>query len=412
MTYSRLVTSFSLGLIMLVVAMAPIGLPPPASVDAGHDNPATSHLIEGIKPTAGRIVRNVILGNPIPVCSDDLPISTKAAAQRWNSFFRKQAFQLKGVGTDSTVFESTDPECAAAASRNSLGIGSVLVVRDDPVDGECMGTACIFRLLTRPDTDWDTITGQPVIYVADYEVEGSDERDPLSDGHVRVTRSITHELGHVFGLEDYQFAFCADPPPGTLNTRNYTTSPTIMLGVPAPGNPARRCYSDTPTDQDKFDFRSSYVPADPIALENQSGPRGEYEAVIAWEAFGVHVEVGFSIHRQYAPGVWAPVHTHAALPLIRPPNDFDFPLQPATITLTGQPLGPQRYRVVALTDAPLQDDVAASGEIRVMVKGPPPLAPTGLTASGVVRGINMAWDLATDDPPINGYQYRLDSGEW
>ena len=47
-----------------------------------------------------------------------------------------------------------------------------------------------------------------------------------------------------------------------------------------------------------------------------------------------------------------------------------------------------------------------------MVKGPPPLAPTGLTASGVVMGINMAWDLATDDPPINGYQYRLDSGEW
>ncbi len=84
MTYSRTVAIACFVVIMLVTALTPIGLPRPTSVDAGHDNPVTSHLIDSKKTTGGRIVRNVILGNPIPVCSDDLPISTKAAAKAWN----------------------------------------------------------------------------------------------------------------------------------------------------------------------------------------------------------------------------------------------------------------------------------------------------------------------------------------
>ena len=78
-TYSRVVTSVGLAMIMLVVALAPIGLPGPISVDAGHDDPATSHLIPGHVAKSGRIVRNVILGAPIPVCTDHYPESAKIA---------------------------------------------------------------------------------------------------------------------------------------------------------------------------------------------------------------------------------------------------------------------------------------------------------------------------------------------
>ena len=178
-----------------------------------------------------------------------------------------------------------------------------------------------------------------------------------------------------------------------------------------------RCHAKFPTSKDESDYRLSYVPEDPVALGDEATSPSANEVVIAWDAFNVHVENEFRIYRKRAEDIWELAGTHAALPLppaglILPLPELDEVRQRARVTLRGQPLGPQRYRVVALTDAPLQDDVAASGEIRVMVKGPPPLAPTGLTASGVVMGINMAWDLATDDPPINGYQYRLDSGEW
>ena len=81
MTYSRLVAVLCFVVIMLITALTPIGLPRHTSVDAGHDDPATSHLTDLIDfdLAGGRIVQNVIKGDAIPVCSDDLPLSTNAA---------------------------------------------------------------------------------------------------------------------------------------------------------------------------------------------------------------------------------------------------------------------------------------------------------------------------------------------
>ena len=81
MTYSRSVAVLCFIVVMLIAALTPIGMPGPTTVDADHDQPATSHLRDPAKfpKTGGRIVRNVILGDPIPVCSNDLPISTNAA---------------------------------------------------------------------------------------------------------------------------------------------------------------------------------------------------------------------------------------------------------------------------------------------------------------------------------------------
>ena len=417
MSYSRLVTAFSIAIIMLVMALAPIGLPSPTAVDAGHDGPTTSHLIRGHGAVDGRIVRNVILGKPIPVCSDAFPESAKAAAEQWNTFFQrtmfgKQVFQLK---SGRSVYTIMDAACTREQVDPRLGIDSVLILQDP---GKlCPDEACIYRGLTRPNDAWDTIIGQPVMFVkASPAGDSDDDEEGLSDGDARVTYLITHELGHVFGLANYLSAYCGAAPAGAYQS-NYTTVPTVMGPIPRPGGTLGGCSSETPTDQDKRDFRLSYVPSGPTILEGESSSPRANEALIAWDAFRVHVENGFEIQRKRADGTWETVGTHEALPLPRP--RFTLPLpeldevrQRARVTLRGQPLGLQRYRVVALTRAPLQDDVAASGEIRVIVKGPPPLAPTGLTASGVVMGINLSWDLATDDPPINGYQYRLDSGEW
>ena len=419
MPYSRVVVGFGLGMLMLVVALAPIGLPPPANVDASHDGPTTSHLLEPDRHgrNAGRIVRNVIVGNAIPVCSDDLPISTKAAAERWNSFFGKQVFQLEANGT---VFESTDPRCAWRASNASLGIGSVLV-EQDLTGCRQVATGCIYLDAGgAPNREWDTYIGRPAIYIQNYPTEDVlfNRRDVLPDGHDRVTRTVTHELGHVFGLDDYPSRFCGPAPPGTPDRLDYTTVPTIMGPAQRADGTTSDCHSASPTSKDERDYRLSYVPEDPIALPDEATSPLANEVLIAWDAFNVHVENEFRIYRKRAEGIWELAGIHAALPL--PPPRLILPLpeigevrQRARVTLRGQPLGSQRYRVVALTRAPLQDGhVAASGEIGVIVKGPPPNRPTGLTASGVVLGINLSWDEATDDPPINGYQHRIDSGEW
>ena len=70
----RLGIAFLSFISMFVVTLAiPAEFPGRAGVNAGHDDPGTSHLSHGF------IARNVVLGNPIKVCTNVLPTSTELA---------------------------------------------------------------------------------------------------------------------------------------------------------------------------------------------------------------------------------------------------------------------------------------------------------------------------------------------
>lgn len=153
-------------------------------------------------------------------------------------------------------------------------------------------------------------------------------------------------------------------------------------------------------------YRWSYVPEPPEIDGDLSGPRDVGEAHIAWDATNVHVEIGFSVERKSKGGDWEQIGPrYRAIPRTGS--------QIVEVTLTEQDPGRQTYRVVSKTFAPRQRAfIAASGEISFVVKGPPPNTPTGVVGSGVVNGISLRWDVATDVPPIEGYEYKVNAGAW
>ncbi len=227
--------------------------------------------------------------------------------------------------------------------------------------------SCIDRVDTPPDKDWDTYRGQLAIYIADSVTRGS-STVVLKDGDASVTRSITHELGHVFGLGNWK---CGNASQVSSMPRIYTSDLTIM----GPSNGS--CSASIPVFRDKRDFQSSYVPAAPTALGHLSRSPSPNTAIVWWDAYGVHVEKAFAIERENKHGDWEVVATHEPLPLpatepVLDPFQPGLPLQPTDQIVTGQDPGWQTYRVVALTEAPLQNTVATFGEIRIFVEPAPP----------------------------------------
>ena len=77
------------------------------------------------------LLRNLIKGQPIPVCSADYPNATKEAMRRWNEALGITAFQWKSDVVDqcgTTLDEDVD-----AKDRPQDGIGSIVVVGEaDP----------------------------------------------------------------------------------------------------------------------------------------------------------------------------------------------------------------------------------------------------------------------------------------
>lgn len=188
----------------------------------------------------------------------------------------------------------------------------------------------------------------------------------LDDGDARVTRTITHELGHVFGLGNWR---CSTLLQVNDMPRVFTSERTVL------GPSAGHCSEATPQNRDRMDFQSSYVPIAPIARQDYSNSPRVNTALVTWDAFRVHVEKGFAVQRKDGRGAWIEVASHDPLPLVQglsivsPLGDLVL-LPPASLSLTGEVPGIQYYRVVALTDAPLQNAVAASGEVEVEAQSP------------------------------------------
>lgn len=361
-----------------------------SSITADHEDPS-SHLTDPReRPLAGgRIVRNAIEGRTIRVCSLVYPESTKIAIARWNS-------GRHSLMKDVFVFETDDPSlllsreqwCGGSGGIDRYGITGVVILRET-IEYNCKAAGCINRTTPRPSVEWDTYVGRIEIYIGDYDT-GSAMREVLDDGDLRVTRTITHELGHVFGLGNWQ---CGDSGQVGTMPRVFTRDMTIM----GPSN--GMCSAAEPQPRDQDDFRSSYVPIAPIARQDYSATMSPNSATVTWDAYRVHVEKGFAVERKDANGDWVFVGMHDPLPLtqvIPNPVDRNAPWQQASQVLTGQVPGTQCYRVVSLTDAPLQNRVAASGEIEIDVQAPPaPIVPC--SAPGPVPTSTDPGDPPTED---------------
>ena len=412
--------SIATRLLLLLTFVSALGLgvvwvyqPNTPMVHADHDDPYTTHLMRnpsGTKITDGRIVRNIIDRNDIPVCSDDYPRSAGFAATRWNAFFEyKPVFRVRD---DFTAFPTNDPVCQLSNARRLVGVHSVVISYDDT---ECDYSACIYTGRYAPNEAWDSFTGQPQAYIGKYRERDSStgviSRTHLLDNDARVTRSITHELGHVFGFGDYKNFHCASTPIGELYTFDYTTNPTVMSPGQSPSGSTGPCYADRPTShQDELVYHASYIPEPPV-VDSTVTPSSPREGVVKFviDVAYVHVENKFEIQRRTVNDTWRIVDGHVALPLR---GDRDT-AQPIRVELYEQPPGLQVYRVVSKSNAPrLGSDVSASAEVQVVVKGPVPRTPSGLAGVALVNGISLTWDEAGDDPAIEGYEYRLNGGTW
>ena len=249
---------------------------------------------------------------------------------------------------------------------------------------------------TKKNKMWQSYYGRgeivinPTIYCRDIGTEPTAvcARD---SSEVRANRNlvhdITHELGHILGLADY---YCnrhnADGTrhddylaPGTVAVLN---SWNLAVGCdPKGGNP---------TQLDKADYRTAYLPA---TVTNVKGTAGVQAVTLTWDQANVFVESDFEI--QWYDG------TNWVEEKVVDPNEV-------SAVLKQQPVGEQRYQIVARTEALPESEVGhghahgpASAEVSVTVRLASPANPR-VTASSA-SSLTLAWD-AVDG--ADGYGVR------
>ena len=224
----------------------------------------------------GWITRNLIDGNPIPVCSDDYPTATQTAIGRWNTALGIKALSL----SESCITEARE----MGAWEQSAGIISVTVSRGNMIgtteagdtiydgklettkDGEaklvtctsyggCAGAEERGHNYTEGIEDWRSYHGRA-------EVVMNPVTHPTDGESAGLLRAITHELGHIIALADY-FCGLADVEhpdyllPGTKSLMNSWT----IVGTRPNDPPSCDLPGGKPTELDKRDYRTAYLPA-------------------------------------------------------------------------------------------------------------------------------------------------------
>ena len=158
----------------------------------------------------------------------------------------------------------------------------------------------------------------------------------------------------------------------------------------AEDDPQVSCSVTVPSVRDKIDFRASYIPASPEVIHKCSGAPQPGQALIVFEAVHVRVENRFVVERKGRDGSWVDVDVVTAAPLF-PNRDSDVLHGRAK----GQTPGWATYRVVADTEAPLQNVIAASEGTRIKVlPSLPPLV--ACTPGPVPRSIDPGDPLPMD----------------
>ncbi len=374
-----------------------------ADLGDGHTRAQRSNVFEArdddLRP--GRITRNLATGNALVVCSEVFPEATRKAVRRWNDRLRRTIL----------VFEDDEENCAdlevvpGGGWEAEAGIAGVFVsvgtddakgyrgrvvtnemcrsdsfacVRQDDVDPILRTRYGRLEVIVNPQ-QFCRDAGAPPSAMCDINIQLADVD---TDDDLRFL--IAHELGHALSLADY---YCQHRDPGNPDNASnrhpdFVDVPTLMNSFSFSGIDLRRtCNSPdgSPTPRDVNDYRTIYLPA---GVTDLVGEANLQTVTLTWDQTDVFVESHFEIQRAVGAG-WVEV--------ARSPANAE------SATLTSQPGGEQRYRVVsatmALSEGPDRHGHLhgpASEEVEIIL---PPVI-NSVTASGTSLTANFNWEGA------------------
>ncbi len=156
----------------------------------------------------GWITRNLIDGNPIPVCSDDYPTATQGAIHRWNTALGIEAFATSescitedmGVGAWDlsagiiSVTVSRGNWIRTTSAGNTVYEGKLETTKDGEVKrvrcsshGGCGGADERGQNETEENEDWRSYHGRAQVIM-------NPVAHPTDGDSADLLRGITHEL--------------------------------------------------------------------------------------------------------------------------------------------------------------------------------------------------------------------------
>ena len=405
------------------------------------------------------ITRNLVVGRPIPVCSDDFPNATREAIARWNEALQITAFIMLGglaacdTSTPKDEFEPGDLVINLIVARGIMdGNDSV-----SPIDSSIGCPGRFFdmgkwKLTNRACAGFDHMgynnDGDPFVHSANeelrtyygrahvivnpwlqqycrdiYPTPAPDPSPPSPPGctedpakrpyNTNLVQDLTHELGHILGLADY---YCnhsgvrvweeaeGDETEGKFVLVEHPDKTTVEDGLTLMNswNLVPQCAPSDgfPTARDLRDYTAVYTPA---AVMDLGTARTEplYNAFwLTWTQDAVFAESDFEVQRwDGAASGWTGIASIGANAI--------------AVAVGNQPVGSQRYRVVARThalpDCPPEQEVllgctphghvhgAASTEVRVPVRPVPLPTPTDARAtSPTATTLTLSWIAPAD----------------
>ena len=465
---TRLAAMFTACLLFVVPSIAGLHLAE-ADVGEGHLglldwDELDNEYDDGQGPNyAGRgprwITRNLVVGRPIPVCSDDFPNATREAIARWNEALQITAFIMLGglaacdTSTPKDEFEPGDLVINLIVARGIMdGNNSV-----SPIDSSIGCPGRFFdmgkwELTNRACAGFDHMgynnDGDPFVHPANEElrtyygrahvivnpwlqqycrdISPTPAPDPLPPSppgctgdpadrpyNTNLVQDLTHELGHILGLADY---YCnhsgvgvweeaeGDETEGKVVLVEHPDKTTVEDGLTLMNswNLVPQCAPSDgfPTARDLRDYTAVYTPA---AVMDLGTARTEplYNAFwLTWTQDAVFAESDFEVQRwDGAASGWTGIASIGANAI--------------AVAVGNQPVGSQRYRVVARThalpDCPPEQEVllgctphghvhgAASTEVRVPVRPVPLPTPTDARAtSPTATTLTLSWIAPAD----------------
>ena len=390
--------ALAMAIVILASALVSVGSSVPVAADLGDGHTTTVPELE-FDPSErppGRITRNLVKGESLTVCSTDFPEATKTAIDRWNDALSHEVLTFEADSTKCQSASSSatwNPEKGVVAVFVSVGT----VANNDRIQGSvlpadrkytCPSTAaaCVRQDDVGKGDVWRTRFGRLEVIVN----PGRYRNWP--DG--RLEYLITHELGHALSLGDY---FCnyrdddGNPHPDfideltIMNTRSFWPDQQSQACNPPGGIPA---------DRDVEDYEEVYTPA---AVTDFSGTAQRQTVILTWDQSEVFVESEFEIQRA-SGAAWV--------------DEATAEVNAMSATLTNQPGGVQRYRIVARTMAlPEEEDghghahgtPSAEVEVHLQLAAPNNVHITSRTANS----LTLAWDSVNG---ADGYEVKRTEG--